>query len=149
MFYTSVKQIGNFIYERGYDDLGVSFAERVEYRPTFYITSNKKSDWVTLDNKSVSPIKPGSIRECKNWLEQYKDVDGISIYGHETAIYQYISDKYSTEIDSFDISKIKLYTLDIETTVEHGGVNVDACLEEILLITIQNYTDKKTYTWGY
>ena len=148
MFYTSVKQIGNFIYERGYDDLGVSFAERVEYRPTFYIATNKKSDWVTLDNKSVSPIKPGSIRECKNWLEQYKDVDGISIYGHETAIYQYISDKYSTEIDSFDISKIKLYTLDIETTVEHGGVNVDACLEEILLITIQNYTDKKTYTWG-
>ena len=148
MFYTSVKQIGNFIYERGYDDLGVPFAEKVEYRPTFYIATNKKSDWVTLDNRSVSPIKPGTIRESRNWLEQYRDVDGISIYGHETPIYQYISDKYSGEIDSFDISKIKLYTLDIETTAEHGGINVEECLEEILLITIQNYTDKKTYTWG-
>ncbi|QGT54550.1 DNA polymerase [Synechococcus phage B3] len=148
MFYTSVKQIGNFIYERGYDDLGVPFAERVEYKPTFYITTNKKSDWVTLDNKSVTPIKPGTIKECRNWLEQYKDVDGVSIYGHETAMYQYISGKYPEEIESFDISKIKLYTLDIETTAEHGGINVDACLEEILLITIQNYTDKKTYTWG-
>jgi DNA polymerase elongation subunit (family B) len=148
MFYTSVKQIGNFIYERGYDELGVSFVEKVKYKPTFYIATNKKSDWITLDNKSVSPIKPGTIRESRNWLEQYKDVDGISIYGHETAIYQYISDKYSGEIDTFDINKIKLYTLDIETTAEHGGINVDACLEEILLITIQNYTDKKTYTWG-
>lgn len=149
MFYTNVKQIGNFIYERGYDDLGVPFTKKEEYRPTFYISSSKKSEWKTLEGKNVSPINPGSIRECKEWLDKYKDVDGISIYGHETAIYQYISEKYKEEIENFNINKIKLYTIDIETAAELGGFpSPEDAQEEILLITIQDYATKKIYTWG-
>ncbi len=148
MFYTNVKQIGNFIYERGYDNSGVSFVEKVEYNPTFFISSNKSSNWKTLDDKLVSPIKPGTVRECKEWLNKYRNVDGISIYGHETAIYQYISDQYPNDIEGFDLTKIKLYTIDIETTSENGFPDPEVAQEEILLITIQDYSTKKIYTWG-
>jgi DNA polymerase elongation subunit (family B) len=149
MFYTNVKQIGNFIYERGYDDLGVPFTKKTEYKPTFYISSNKKSEWKTLDGKNVSPINPGLIKDCKEWLGKYKDVDGISIYGHETAIYQYISENYPEEIENFNINTIKLYTIDIETAAELGGFpNPEESPEEILLISIQDYSTKEIYTWG-
>jgi DNA polymerase elongation subunit (family B) len=149
MFYTSVKQIGNFIYERGYDNDGISFFNKVEYKPTFYITSNRPSEWKTLDNKNVSPINPGSIKESRDWLKKYKDVDNISIYGHETIIYQYLAEQYPEEIENFSINKIRLYTLDIETASELGGFpSPDVAQEEILLITIQDYSTKKIYTWG-
>jgi DNA polymerase elongation subunit (family B) len=149
MFYTSVKQIGSYVYERGYDNEGVPFQDKVAFRPTFYISSNKESNWKTLDGKNVAAINPGSMYECREWLEKYKDVDGISVYGHETAIYQYLSEKYPEEIEDFNINKIRLYTLDIETAAELGGFpEPDIAQEEILLITIQDYSTKKIYTWG-
>ena len=148
MIYTNVKQIGNFIYERGYDVNNLPFTNKIEYKPTFYIQTNKKSDWRTLDNKMVSPVNPGSIRDCREWIEKYKDVDGISVYGNENAVYQYISEHYTEEITDFDINKIKLYTIDIETASEMGFPDPDTAQEEILLITIQDYSTKKVYTWG-
>ena len=149
MFYTSVKQIGSYIYERGYDNEGVPFQYKVAFRPTFYISSNKESDWKTLDGRNVASINPGSIYECKEWLEKYKDVDGISVYGHETAIYQYIAEQYPEEIEDFNINKIRIYTIDIETAAEFGGFpHPEYAQEEILLITIQDYATKKIYTWG-
>lgn len=149
MFYTSVKQIGSYIYERGYDNEGVPFQDKVAFRPTFYISSSKESNWKTLDGGNVSPINPGSMYECKEWLNKYKDVDGVSVYGHETATYQYIAEQYPEEIEDFDINKIRLYTIDIETAAEFGGFpQPEYAQEEILLITIQDYATKKIYTWG-
>lgn len=148
MIYTNVKQIGNFIYERGYDVNNLPFTNKIEYKPTFYIQTNKKSDWRTLDNKMVSPVNPGSIKDCREWIEKYKDIEGISVYGNENAVYQYISEHYTEEITDFDINKIKLYTIDIETASELGFPDPDTAQEEILLITIQDYSSKKVYTWG-
>ena len=63
-------------------------------------------------------------------------------------IYQYISEKYPEDEIKFDISQIKLVTLDIETTAENGFPDVESASEEILAITIQDYTTKKIITWG-
>ena len=48
----------------------------------------------------------------------------------------------------FDIEKIKLTTIDIEVKSEYGFPDVESCAEEILLITIQDYTTKEIITWG-
>ena len=48
----------------------------------------------------------------------------------------------------FDISKIKLTTLDIEVKSENGFPDVESAAEEILLISIQDYTTKQIRTWG-
>jgi DNA polymerase elongation subunit (family B) len=145
-WYTSVKQIGNNIYVRGYDN-GVHFKDKVEYYPTFFVRSKTPTEYKTLHNQYVAPVNPGTIKESRQWLEQYREVEGFDVYGNENSIYQYISDAYPAEIE-FDINKIKLVTIDIETTADNGFPDVAECNESVLLITIQDYSTKKIITWG-
>ena len=55
---------------------------------------------------------------------------------------------YPEEEIKFDISKIKVVTLDIEVASENGFPDVESSAEEVLLITIQDYATKKIRTWG-
>jgi hypothetical protein len=107
-WYTNVKQLGNKIYVRGYED-GEKFTQTIDYRPTFYVSSNVKAEYTTLDGKYVKPIQPGTIKESREYIDKYKDVEGFKIYGNETPIYQYISDNYSEEQIDYDISKISIW----------------------------------------
>jgi DNA polymerase elongation subunit (family B) len=144
-FYTNVKQIGNNIYVRGYDN-GVHFKDCVDFGPTLFVKSKIPTEYKTLKGESVSPIKPGTLKDTREFLDKYKNIDGFEIYGNVDSIYQYISESYPDEIE-FDINKIKLVTIDIETTA-YAGVDVQSANEEILLITLQDYSTKQTYTWG-
>jgi DNA polymerase elongation subunit (family B) len=146
-FYTNVKQLGNNIYVRGYED-GVSFKDKVEYRPTLYLRSPEKTKYKTLQGEYLKPINPGTIWETRKFIEQYNDVDNFHIYGDISPVNQYISDNYPEENIEFDINKIKIYIIDIETTSTYGFPNVEEVREEVLLITIQDFATKKTYTWG-
>ena len=93
-------------------------------------------------------MHPGSVRDCREFYKKYDEVDGFEIYGNDRYIYQYISEKYPEDEIKFDISQIKLVTLDIETTAEYGFPDVESAQEEILAITIQDYTTKEIITWG-
>ena len=146
-FYTNVQLVGNQFLVRGYDQ-GEHFSLREEFRPTLYVDSKKRSKYKTLDGQSVEPIQPGFVRDCRDFMQKYQDVEGFNIYGNERYIYQYISEKYPQEEVKFDISKIKLITLDIETTSEQGFPDIQSCVEELLAITIQDYTSKRIITWG-
>ena len=147
-FYTNVQLVGNQFLVRGYDN-GEHFSLREEFRPTLFVDSkNSKSKYRTLDGKLVEPIQPGYVKDCSEFLDKYKDVDGFNVHGNERYIYQYISEKYPEDEIKFDMSKIKLVTLDIETTSENGFPDVSSCIEEILAITLQEYSSKKIITWG-
>lgn len=146
-FYTNVKIIGDYIYYRGYDDK-VEIKERIKYNPTLYVPSNKKTNYLTLDNRYVTPIQPGTITETRKFIERYQEVEGFEYFGQSNSIYQYISDKFPDETIEFDIQYTKLYILDIETTAEQGSIDPQAANEEILLITIQDYKTGLVYTWG-
>ena len=54
-------------------------------------------------------------------------MEGFEIYGNDRYIYQYISEKYPEDEVKFDISKIKLVTLDIEVASEQGFPDVESC----------------------
>jgi DNA polymerase elongation subunit (family B) len=146
-FYTNVKTIGDHIYYRGYDD-GVEIKDKIKYQPTLYVPSKIKTEYKTLDGYYVSPIQPGTISETRKFIDRYKEVDGFDYYGHENSTYQFISEIFPEETIDYDISQIRLYVLDIETTAEHGSIDSQAANEEILLITIQDYNKKISYTWG-
>jgi DNA polymerase elongation subunit (family B) len=88
------------------------------------------------------------VRDCREFYSKYEGIDGFEIYGNDRYIYQYISEKYPEDEIKFDISKIKLVTLDIEVASEEGFPDVESCSEEILAITIQDYTTKEIITWG-
>ena len=146
-FYTNVQMIGNQFLVRGYDN-GKHVMFKEEYLPTLFVKSNKKTKYKTLEGECVEAIQPGTVRDCREFYKKYDDVDGFKIYGNDRYVYQYISDKYPEEEIKFDISKIKLVTLDIEVASENGFPDPKNCDEEILLITIQDYTTKKITTWG-
>jgi len=147
-FYTNVQLVGNQFLVRGYDN-GQRFTDREEWRPTLFVDSKKKkSKYRTLDGKYVDPIQPGYVRDCREFYKKYNEVEGFNIYGNERYIYQYISEKYPQDEIKFDISKIQLVTLDIETTSEQGFPDVLYCIEEVLCITLQDYSTKQIITWG-
>jgi len=146
-FYTNVQLIGNQFLVRGYEN-GKSFETRDEFIPTLFVKSKKESKYQTLSGEYVEPIQPGSVRDCREFYKKYDSVDGFEIYGNDRYIYQYISEKYPEDEIKFDISKIKLVTLDIEVASEQGFPDVESCVEEILAISIQDYTTKKIITWG-
>jgi len=146
-FYTNVQLIGNQFLVRGYEN-GKSFETRDEFIPTLFVKSKKESKYKTLSGESVEPIQPGYVRDCREFYKKYDSVDGFEIYGNDRYIYQYISEKYPENEIKFDISKIKLITLDIEVASEQGFPDVESCVEEILAISIQDYTTKKIITWG-
>jgi DNA polymerase elongation subunit (family B) len=147
-FYTNVQLIGNQFLVRGVED-GKRFEIRdSEFCPTLFVKSKRETKYKTLDGESVEPIQPGQVRDCREFYKKYQDVDGFPIYGNDRYIYQYISEKYPQDEVKFDISKIKLVTLDIETTAEQGFPDVESASEQILAITIQDYTSKQIITWG-
>ena len=147
-FYTNVQLVGNQFLVRGYDN-GKRFTDREEWRPTLFVDSKKKkSKYRTLDGKYVDPIQPGYVRDCREFYKKYNEVEGFNIYGNERYIYQYISEKYPQDEIKFDISKIQLVTLDIETTSEQGFPDVESCVEELLCISLQDYSTKQIITWG-
>ena len=146
-FYTNIQMVGNQILVRGYEN-GQRYTHRDVYNPTLFVSSKKKSNYRTLSGEYVEPVKPGTIRETRDFISKYNDVDGFDVFGFERFIYQYISDNYPEDQIEFDISKIKLVTIDIETKSENGFPDVESASEEVLLITIQDYTTKEIITWG-
>ena len=146
-FYTNVQMIGNQFLVRGVEN-GERYTQKDEFFPTLFVKSKKNTKYKTLSGEYVGAIKPGTVRDCRDFYKKYEDVEGFEIYGNDRYIYQYISDKYPEDEIKFDISKIKLVTLDIEVASEQGFPDVESCTEEILAITIQDYTTKQIITWG-
>ena len=146
-FYTNVQLIGNQFLVRGVEN-GRRYEHRDEFFPTLFVKSKRDSKYRTLSGQPVEEVHPGTVRDCREFYKRYDEVDGFEIYGNDRYIYQYISEKYPEDEIKFDISQIKLVTLDIETTAEKGFPDVESASEEILAITIQDYTTKEITTWG-
>ena len=146
-FYTNVQLIGNKFLVRGYDN-GEHIQFRDDYNPTLFVPTKKESKYRTLEGEKVEAIQPGVVRDCREFYKKYQDVEGFKIYGNDRYVSQYISDKYPEDEIKFDISKIRLVTLDIEVKSENGFPDPETADQEILLISLQDYNTKQIITWG-
>ena len=146
-FYTNVQMVGDNFLVRGYED-GKHFMTREKFYPTLFVPSKRKTKYKTLEGEYVEAIDPGTVRECREFYRKYDEVENFKIYGNDRYIYQYISEKYPEEEIQFDVSKIKITTLDIEVKSENGFPDVESASQEILLISIQDYNTKQIRTWG-
>jgi len=132
MFYTNVQPHGNFIALRGVNDRGESFKEKLNYEPTLFVESHKPQNpqWKTLDNRNVAPVKWGSMKESRQAMKEY----GGNVFGFDQFQYSFISDNYRGMVD-YDLDKIKIGYIDIETSSEHGFPDVRNANEEVLAIS--------------
>jgi DNA polymerase elongation subunit (family B) len=139
--------VGDHFLVRGYEN-GKHFMTREKFNPTLFVPSQKKTKYQTLNGEYVEAVQPGSVRDCREFVKRYDGVENFKIYGNTQYIYQYISEMYPEEELKFDISKVKVTTLDIEVASENGFPDVESAAEEVLLITIQDYSSKQIRTWG-
>ena len=146
-FYTTAHAVGDKILVRGYDK-GRPYMRKVDFYPTLFVTSKKPSNWKTLEETFVDEVKPGSIRETRDFIKRYEGVEGFPVYGNTNYAYQYISDTYDDDVN-WDMEQIKVYTIDIETSTENGFPDIRTANEEILLITVKDLISKKVITFGH
>ena len=149
-FYTNVQQWGNSLLVRGVNDDGQRVMQRhKDFSPTLYLRSQNPTQFKTLEGQYVEDFKPGSIKESREFLEEYKEVENFKVYGQTQFLYQWISDNfYQQEEIPFDTKQISVISLDIETETEYGFPNIQTANEGILLITIQDSLTKNLITWG-
>jgi len=146
-FYTNIQLVGDNVLVRGYEN-GKRVMFKDEFQPTLFVNSNRESKYKTLEGENLEPIIPGSIRDCREFYKKYDGVDNFKIYGNDRYAFQYISEKYPEDEIKFDITKINLITIDIEVQAENGFPDPDSCSEEMLTISVQDYTTKQITTWG-
>ena len=136
-FYTNVEQAGNRLLVRGYEN-GNRYSVKVPFNPTLYLPTKNYSEWRTLEGDCVEPHKFGSITEARDFVKQYKEVEDFEIYGNTRFLYQYIAEEHPEEEVKFDGSKIRVFTIDIETAAENGFPNIETADQEILAISIKD-----------
>lgn len=144
-FYTNVALSKNDILLRGYEN-GVRIQERVPYKPYLFIPTPKETKYATLDGDGVGRIDFDSIREARDFLSQYKDTAGTSIYGLNNFVYTFIYDNYTGEI-SYDPQIVSVVSIDIEVDIanDKGFPDIQLAENEITLITMSRNGKKVVF----
>ena len=148
-FYTNLVLLGDDILYRGYEH-----GQRVQYRdrssPVLFFVpkaQSKDTKYKTLDGRRAYKKQFNGAREAREVLKQYENTDGLEVHGYERFLYQHINQKFPTDID-YNMSMMKIYTIDIEVACENGFPDVQASAEEMLCLTIKDFNTKKIITWG-
>ena len=132
-FYTNTHTRGNLVFIRGYDN-GRRFLDKVPYSPTFYLASRRESDWKTINGQSVEPVEQGSIREARDFVKQYSDVDGFTVYGSTLYEYACLNEKYGND---YDMDHIRVANIDIEVGSKEGFPEPSDAKQPITAITVK------------
>ena len=75
-FYTNVQLIGNQFLVRGVEN-GKRYAHRDEFFPTLFVRSKKKTKYKTLNGTPVDAVKPGTVRDCRDFFKKYDEVEDL------------------------------------------------------------------------
>jgi len=144
-FYTNVIVFGNSVLVRGIKN-GERVTSRLKYKPTLFVPVRKQTQYRSLDGKFLTPMVQETIKDAKEFVDQYSNQPGM-LYGFTRWPYQWISDNFKGEIN-WDISKIQVATIDIETESENGFPQVDHPIERVNAITLKNHQSKKFVVFG-
>ena len=147
-FYTSVNRYGSQILYCGYNDNGVRVEKKIKFAPTLFIPSkNKNTEWVSLDGAPVEPLGFPTMRDAKNFIDQYKDVDGMKVYGNTNYIQQCITDMYPDEI-KFRPNQVNIVNFDIEVMSDDGFPKPEEAIQPIISIALKSSQSSVYHVWG-
>jgi DNA polymerase elongation subunit (family B) len=89
-----------------------------------------------LFGENLEPIEMGDIREGRDFLKKYSDVENFKIYGNEKFEYSFIADHFKGMID-WAIDEISIAIIDIEVGSENGFPDPYIASEPITAIGIK------------
>jgi DNA polymerase elongation subunit (family B) len=145
-FYTNVLCVGNNILYRGVEN-GRRVRLKVAYTPRMYLLAETKKNtlWKNLQNQTLEEIKFDSIRECRDFVRKYEEVDNFKIYGNTRYEYAFIADEFKGMVE-WDQSKINIAIIDIEVGSENGFPDPYKAIEPITAISIKKFNgEMKVY----
>jgi DNA polymerase elongation subunit (family B) len=145
-FYTNVSCIGNNILFKGIKN-GKKIKTKIPYSPSLYVVSNKKTSFKNLEGQFLEEMSFDSIREARDFVEQYKEVENFKIFGNNRYEYDFISKSFPTIIE-WDRDKIHVVNLDIEVGSENGFPNPDSASEPITAIACKFSQSENYYILG-
>ena len=125
---------------------GQRLTRRVKYKPTLYAPVKEPTEWKTLDGDYVTPVNFDSMKEAKEWMENYKNQPEMAL-GSTMYPYNFIAESYPKTVD-FDNDHILIVTIDIEVQCENGFPAPEQAIEPLLSITVKNHQSKKFVVWG-
>ena len=145
-FYTNISRRGDKLLCRAIVD-GQRKTFEVDFQPTLFVTKKNGTpkDWKTLSGHAVAPINPGTMSDCRDFVEKYKTVKGFRLYGNTDYIYQFIGELHPGEVE-YDKDKLRIAYVDIETTCESGFPQIEDPEETINAISM--IVGDKTYVFG-
>jgi hypothetical protein len=112
IFYTDVQVVGSRILYRGVEN-GQRVRRRIDYSPSLFVSSKEKTQFETIYGEYVSEIKPGNIKDCRDFIKKYEDVANFKIYGNTKFEYSFIFDSFRDDV-KWNINQIRIANLDIE-----------------------------------
>ena len=131
---------------RGFKD-GKRINDKIAFQPSLFVRTGKPSEFKSLWGDNLEKVKFSSIREARNFVDQYKEVSNFPIFGNKNYSYQFISKIFPDTIE-FDMSLMKIVTIDIETTTDYGFPDPRTAQEQVILISIQDFNTKEITTFG-
>ena len=134
-FYTACALKGNKILVRGYKN-GKRFTDTVSFKPSLFIKTEKDTKYRSLNGVNVNRMRFDTLYDCRQFLDQYRDLNDCPIYGNTDFITQYLMETYATEVE-YDLCQIKVAYLDLECESESGFPDLDSPNERINLVSIR------------
>lgn len=132
-FYTNVSLNRDDILLRGYEN-GQRVQYRIPYKPTLYIHS-PDGEYRNLKGKACGALKFDSIKEARDYIKRYGEVEGHTIYGLTNYVYAFINEYYPA-ID-YDPKLISKVNIDIEVAADQGFPDIQTADKEITAITLK------------
>jgi len=145
-FYTSVNRYGNSLLYRGYQD-GRRIKKKIPFKPTLYVKGKGNSKFTSLDGTNVDAIEFDSMREAKEFVEKYSDVENFDVYGNTNYIAQFIAHEFPNEI-KFERNRIRVHTIDIEVASDQGFPEPKEALHPVISIAIKDSILDTYFVWA-
>lgn len=146
-FYTSITRHKGDILYRGYTPNGTRIEKREKFSPTFYLQSKDPSKYKSLDGKYLNSYEFNSMYEGKEFLETYKDMEGVKVYGTKNYVHQYITNNFPTDI-KFNQKHINIVNFDIEVASDDGFPSPDEALHPVISIALKSSKSSIYQVWG-
>ena len=134
-YYTNVAAIGNNICYRGVKD-GRRIKLKIAYEPTLFLRSNKTTKFKSLEGVYLEPMKFESMREARDFVKRYDEVQGFEVYGNSSYQYAFIADEQKGMVE-WTMEELSIAIIDIEVGSENGFPDPYQANEAITAIAVR------------
>ena len=134
-YYTNVAAVGNNICYRGVKD-GRRIKLKIAYEPTLFLRSNKTTNFKSLEGVYLEPMKFESMREARDFVKRYDEVQGFEVYGNSSYQYAFIADEQKGMVE-WSMEELSIAVIDIEVGSENGFPDPYQANEAITAIAVR------------